>query len=140
MKDLVTKIRKLGSSQHTKISQSAFLTTPLPSMFHMERFHDHIISRNATRCVTSLRLITHNSTLKVRKVPAGKNLTSFSPAIPNHLTKGWPPVFTEPLLILHTTHFERFQQSKWGAGAKCFEQGQNRVVRAELTGDLRGCE
>lgn len=86
VKGLVTKIRELGSGQHTRISQSAFLTAPLPSMFHMERFRDHIISRNATRCVTSLRLITHHSTLKVWKVLAGKNLTSFSPAIPSHLT------------------------------------------------------
>lgn len=93
---LASKIGRLGSGQHTGISHGVFLPTPLPLVFCMERFHDQVSSGNATRSVTSLRLTTHESTLKVLKIPAGKNLFDcIYPSNPHSLTKG--PLFTEPL-------------------------------------------
>lgn len=72
-----TTMRRSGSGRLAGIPQNAFFRTPRPLVFNMEWFHDQISSRNATRCATSPRLVTHSSTLKVLKIPAGKNLLDF---------------------------------------------------------------
>lgn len=74
---LVTRIRRTGSGRLAGIPQIAFLSTPGPSVFATEWFHDQISSRNVTRCAASLRLITRSSTLKVLKIPAGKHRLDF---------------------------------------------------------------